>query len=107
LLANRLPEIYTNPEEFDPDRFERKEDKSKPYSYLSFSAGRHACIGEQFAHVQIKTVWSHLLRHWDMSLVDGKMPKPDYTSLIVAPTTPVTVRYKRIQTQSLTPPVTS
>jgi sterol 14-demethylase len=100
LLANRLPEIYSNPDEFDPDRYERREDKSKPYSYLSFSAGRHACIGEQFAHLQIKTVWSHLLRHWDLSLVDGKMPQPDYTSLIVAPVTPVTIRYKRILPES-------
>jgi sterol 14-demethylase len=93
-LSMRLPEFYTNPDEFDPDRFstERAEDRKKPYSYIAFSAGRHACIGEKFAYLQIATIWSVLLRRYNFDLVN-KDVKPDYTTLIVAPIGPITVKY--------------
>lgn len=94
-VAHRLDDIWANPESFDPERFERKEDKAKQYSYLAFSAGRHACIGEQFANVQIKTVWFYLLRHYDINLVSGKMPEPDYTTMIVSPVKPL-ISYKKL-----------
>lgn len=95
-LSMRLDEFYTNPDEFDPDRFsaERAEDKKKPYSYIAFSAGRHACIGEKFAYLQIAVIWSVLLRKYKMDL-KNKDVKPDYTTLIVAPIGPITVKYSK------------
>jgi sterol 14-demethylase len=93
-LSMRLPEFYTNPDEFDPDRFnsDRSEDRKKPYSYLAFSAGRHACIGEKFAYLQIAIIWSVILRRYKLELVN-KNVKPDYSTLIIAPIGPVTVNY--------------
>jgi sterol 14-demethylase len=93
-LSMRLPEFYSNPDEFDPDRFspERAEDRKKPYSYLAFSAGRHACIGEKFAYLQIAVIWSCLLRRYKFELVNKDI-KPDYSTLIIAPIGPITVNY--------------
>lgn len=93
-LSMRLPEIYSNPDEFDPERFndERAEDKKHPFSYLAFSAGRHACIGEKFAYLQIATIWSILLRRYNIELINKDI-KPDYSTLIIAPIGPVTVKY--------------
>lgn len=39
--ANRLPEIYSNPDAFEPERFAepRAEHKKSPYAFLSFGGG--------------------------------------------------------------------
>lgn len=39
----RLPEIYTNPDTFDPHRLdpERAEDRKVPYAYIPFGGGRY------------------------------------------------------------------
>ena len=37
-------------------------------------SGRHRCIGESFAYVQIKTIWSVLLRKYEFDLVDNHFP---------------------------------
>jgi hypothetical protein len=31
----------------------RDEDKKKPFSYMGFGGGRHACIGQHFAYLQV------------------------------------------------------
>lgn len=57
-------------------------------------SGRHRCIGEYFAYIQIKTIWSVLLRTFDFELVDNKFPATDFTTLIHVPKDPY-VRYWR------------
>lgn len=41
--AHRNPDIYTNPAEFDPTRFDpgREEDKKQTYAYLGWGGGKH------------------------------------------------------------------
>uniref|UniRef100_A0A672FVX8 Lanosterol 14-alpha demethylase n=1 Tax=Salarias fasciatus TaxID=181472 RepID=A0A672FVX8_SALFA len=64
------------------------------FAYVPFGAGRHRCIGENFAYVQIKTIWSTLLRMYEFDLVDGYFPSINYTTMIHTPHNPV-IRYKR------------
>ena len=46
-----LQSDWIDPLDFNPDRFiSRANDK---FSYVPFGAGRHKCIGEQFAYVQV------------------------------------------------------
>jgi sterol 14alpha-demethylase len=95
-VSGRLDTIYTNPEKFDPDRFApgREEDKLKQFSFVGFGGGRHGCMGETFAYLQIKTIWSVLLRKYNMEIV-GELPKPDYSAMVVGPTHPCLVKYSR------------
>jgi len=95
-LNHNLPEFWTNPEKFDPDRFspKRNEHKTNSYCYMPFGIGRHQCIGEQFAYLQIKAVWSTLLRKYKFELI-GDTPQPNYTTLIAGPVPPVMVRYEK------------
>uniref|UniRef100_A0A8C6S4J8 Lanosterol 14-alpha demethylase n=1 Tax=Neogobius melanostomus TaxID=47308 RepID=A0A8C6S4J8_9GOBI len=64
------------------------------FAYVPFGAGRHRCIGENFAYVQIKTIWSTMLRMYEFELVDGYFPTINYTTMIHTPHNPV-IRYKR------------
>ncbi|KAK6159565.1 hypothetical protein DH2020_006879 [Rehmannia glutinosa] len=97
LFANRLPHIYENPDVYDPDRFApgRDEDKAAgAFSYISFGGGRHGCLGEPFAYLQIKAIWSHLLRNFEMELV-SPFPEIDWNAMVVGVKGNVMVRYKR------------
>ncbi|KAJ4968136.1 hypothetical protein NE237_014837 [Protea cynaroides] len=98
-FANRLPHIYKDPNRYDPDRFAvgREEDKAVgPFSYISFGGGRHGCLGEPFAYLQIKAIWSHLLRNFELELV-SPFPEIDWNAMVVGVKGKVMVRYKRRQ----------
>lgn len=64
------------------------------FPLLVCSSGRHRCIGENFAYVQIKTIWSTLLRLYEFDLADGYFPTINYTTMIHTPHKPI-IRYKR------------
>ena len=93
--------VYKDPDTYNPER--EDPELVKKYSYLGFGGGRHACMvrkprycccvcflgtehllqqGENFAYLQIKTIWSVLLRNFDME-VAGPLPKPDYKAMVV------------------------
>jgi sterol 14-demethylase len=95
-FAHRMDKVYTEPEKYKPERFkgDKPEDKNAYASFIGFGSGRHGCMGETFAYMQIKTIWSHLLRNFDFELV-GDLPEPDYEGMVVGPKHPCTVRYKR------------
>ncbi|KAL1919848.1 uncharacterized protein VTP21DRAFT_1779 [Calcarisporiella thermophila] len=61
--------------------------------YLPFGGGRHRCIGENFAYVQVKTVLATFIRYFDIELVD-EFPKPDYSSMVVMPPHDIKIKYR-------------
>ncbi|KAK4380541.1 hypothetical protein RND71_002403 [Anisodus tanguticus] len=96
-FANRLPHIYKNPDSYDPDRFApgREDDKAAgAFSYISFGGGRHGCLGEPFAYLQIKAIWSHLLRNFKFELI-SPFPEIDWNAMVVGVKGEVMVKYKR------------
>ncbi|KAF7844957.1 sterol 14-demethylase [Senna tora] len=96
-FANRLPHIFKDPDSYDPDRFAvgREEDKAAgAFSYISFGGGRHGCLGEPFAYLQIKAIWTHLLRNFELELV-SPFPEIDWNAMVVGVKGKVMVRYKR------------
>lgn len=94
-FAHRLPHIFKEPDEYQPDRYlpPREEDKPVKLSYVGFGGGRHACMGQNFAYLQIKTLWSVMLRNFEFELLDP-VPEPDYTSMVIGPKA-CRVRYRR------------
>lgn len=97
-VSGMLPDVYKSPHEWDPDRFlvPREEDKIAPYSFLGFGAGRHGCMGEGFAYVQVKTIWSVIMHTFDLEVIKDTMPKPNMNSLVVVPHMGTCkMRYKR------------
>ena len=95
-VSHRLPEVFTDPDRFDPERFApaREEDKKARFSLITFGGGKHACIGMTFAYLQIKTIWSVLLRRFDFELL-GRKPEPNYATFVVGPSQPCLARFRR------------
>lgn len=65
--------------------------------YLPFGAGRHRCIGEQFAYVQLAVITAIIIRDFKFSNPDGsdKVVGTDYSSLFSRPLSPAVVKWER------------
>ena len=63
-ISNRIAEDFPEPDAFDPDRYRkpRQEDLVNRWTWIPFGAGRHRCVGAAFATMQIKAIFSVLLR---------------------------------------------
>ncbi len=74
-MNHRLPEFWTDPENFDPDRFAepRNEHKKHRYAFTPFGGGAHKCIGMVFGQLEVKTIMHRLLRKYRLEL-----PRPGY-----------------------------
>ena len=47
IAFHRDPEIYENPDKFDPERFsDANKDKIQPFTYMPFGLGPRNCIGK-------------------------------------------------------------
>ncbi|KAM3679322.1 lanosterol 14-alpha demethylase [Ammospiza nelsoni] len=94
-VNHRLRDSWNDALDFKPDRYLQDNPAAgEKFTYIPFGAGRHRCIGENFAYVQIKTIWSTLLRLYEFDLINGYFPTINYTTMIHTPNNPV-IRYKR------------
>lgn len=96
------PSIVRNEEPEDAD--EEKIDygyglvsKGAASPYLPFGAGRHRCIGENFANVQLQTIVAMTVRLFKFRNVDGsnKVIGTDYASLFSRPLEPANIYWER------------
>uniref|UniRef100_A0ACD5XQ35 Uncharacterized protein n=1 Tax=Avena sativa TaxID=4498 RepID=A0ACD5XQ35_AVESA len=99
VVHHQLPYVYSDPERYEPGRFgpgreESEADGGQAFSYTAFGGGRHACVGEAFAYMQIKVIWSHLLRNFDMEMV-SPFPETDWFVVMPGPKGKVMVSYNR------------
>jgi sterol 14-demethylase len=94
-VSHRIPELFRDAEVFDPDRFAppREEDK-RDFAFIPFGGGRHKCMGNAFALLQIKAILAILLRRYEFELVDPRV-ESDFHGLVVGPREPCRVRYRR------------
>jgi cytochrome P450 len=54
-LIQRHPDLWDEPERFNPDRFDAKSSRDRPaLAMLPFSAGPRNCIGEYFARIEMQ-----------------------------------------------------
>jgi len=85
-MNHRLPELWTRPDRFDPDRFAepRSEHKRHRYAFAPFGGGAHKCIGMVFGQLEIKTVMHRLLRRYRLELAHpGYRPRYDWGGMPV------------------------
>ncbi len=96
-VSNRMPEHFPDPERYEPERYlpGREEDK-KSFAWLPFGAGRHRCVGAAFAMMQLKAIFSILLRRFEFELAQPpETYANDLSKMVVAVKQPCRVRYRR------------
>ncbi|KAI5737458.1 hypothetical protein M8J76_013787 [Diaphorina citri] len=91
------PEIYPNPDVFDPERFAPENADNIPnYAYLPFGEGPRNCIGKRFAQLQMKSGLACLVSNFEWN--------PDHTNVLrflkgdigLRPVKPITLKVKSL-----------
>ena len=97
-ISNRIPEDFPDPEAFDPGRYDkpREEDVIHRWTWIPFGAGRHRCVGAAFAAIQIKAIFSVLLREYEFEMAQPPDSyRNDHSKMVVQLARPARVRYRR------------
>ena len=79
LYIQRMEEFWTDPHNFDPDRFAegREEHKKHPFQWAPFGGGAHKCIGLHFANMLFKCVLGEVLTRYRLEFPEGyEYPSP-------------------------------
>jgi sterol 14-demethylase len=91
-VAHRIPELYPDPERFDPQRAFPE----NVFAYIPFGGGRRKCVGNAFAILQVKSILTALLSRYEFSLVDPpESYREEMPSLILRTSEPCRLRYRR------------
>ncbi|XP_057420623.1 beta-amyrin 28-monooxygenase-like isoform X3 [Lotus japonicus] len=66
------PKLFSNPEKFDPSRFEGE--GPSPFSYVPFGGGPRMCLGQEFARLKILVFMHNIIKRykWDLVFPDEK-----------------------------------
>ncbi|MFI1914621.1 cytochrome P450 [Nocardia sp. NPDC020380] len=97
-VSNRIPEDFPDADGFDPGRYldPNQEDLANRWTWIPFGAGRHRCVGAQFALMQLKAIFSILLRDWEFELAQpSDTYRNDHSKMVVQLEQPCAVRYRR------------
>lgn len=74
---HRHERLWENPDGFDPDRWQREENKACARdAYMPFSAGPRVCTGAGFAMVEGVLLLAMLVRAYRFECVEGRVPVP-------------------------------
>jgi len=97
-VSNRIAEDFPEPEAFVPERYldPRQEDIVNRWTWLPFGAGKHRCVGNAFAMMQLKAIFSVLLRDYEFEMTQPSESYQDDTSkMVIQLASPAKVRYRR------------
>ncbi|KAI9839661.1 MAG: Sterol 14-alpha demethylase [Sarea resinae] len=110
------PKHFPNPSKWEPHRWDDASKNSKveyeedqfdygfgliskggKSPYLPFGAGRHRCIGEQFAYLQLTTIVATLVRQMKFKNLEGRsgVVDTDYSSLFSQPMRPAIIQWEK------------
>ncbi|OQD83576.1 hypothetical protein PENANT_c016G06428 [Penicillium antarcticum] len=111
-VTARDARYFRDPLKWDPHRWEERveeenEEDTVDYGYgavskgtrspyLPFGAGRHRCIGEKFAYLNLEVIVAMMVRRFRFFNPEGveEVPDTDYSSLFSRPMQPANVRWE-------------
>jgi sterol 14-demethylase len=97
-ISNRIAADFPDPERFDPDRYDkpREEDVLHRWTWIPFGAGRHRCVGAAFGTMQIKAIFSVLLREYEFDMAQPpESYRNNHSKMVVQLARPARVRYRK------------
>ncbi len=79
-VTHRHPDLWENPNEFDPERFINK--KPKGFAFYPYGGGKRICLGMHLAKMEITTILALLVAYLKFELEPGfKIEKEIYVVL--------------------------
>ena len=97
-VSNRIAEDFPDPDAFDPGRYldPNQADLQNRWTWIPFGAGKHRCVGNAFAMMQLKAIFSVLLRDYTFEMSQPSESYTDDTSkMVIQLASPAKVRYRR------------
>jgi sterol 14-demethylase len=97
-VSNRIPEAFEDADAFRPGRYldDPGADAANPWNWIPFGAGRHRCVGAAFAMMQLKAIFSVLLRDWSFEAAQPlDSYRNDHSKMVVQLAQPCLARYWR------------
>ena len=92
LVLHRRPDLFPDPERFDPERWLRGD--TPPFAYVPFGGGARRCIGEEFAWTEGVLVLARLARAFRFEMCDER--EVETVALVtLRPKGPVAMRVTR------------
>ena len=77
LVFHRHPDIYAQPEKFEPERFSPENERKIPrYAYLPFGLGSRTCIGNHFSMIEGVLLIATLTKAITVELIPGQQIVP-------------------------------
>jgi cytochrome P450 len=75
LFTHHMPEIWPDPESFDPMRFTDEAQRTRHrFAFVPFGGGAHMCLGLHFAYMQAKCFVRHFLQNLSVAPAPGAAP---------------------------------
>ncbi|MFI8995287.1 cytochrome P450 [Streptomyces sp. NPDC053542] len=87
--VHRHPELYKNPDDFDPDRWLRDDIPRK--SFFPFGAGNRMCIGDAFSWTEATIAIATILQRYTLAPVPGHTPRKATSAMVHPDHVPMTV----------------
>lgn len=113
-------QYFPNPTKWDPHRWDNRaseeDDESEMVdygygrisrgtksAYLPFGGGRHRCIGEKFAYINLEVITAVMVRNFRFRNAEGKegVPATDYSTMFSRPLEPADVCWERRQANTI------
>jgi len=80
---HHLPNLWDEPEVFNPERWE--DDETQFGAYIPFLLGSRNCVGSRFATLEVKSVLCMVLRKYKFSIPEGHPPIQRRATAIMKP----------------------
>src|SRR3546814_16416061 len=97
-VSNRIGEDFPEPEAFDPARYidPRQDDLQNRWTWIPFGAGKHRCVGNAFAMMQMKAIFSVILRDFEFEPAQPlDSYRDDCSEMVLQLEQPCLVGYRR------------
>ncbi|MCU1357234.1 MAG: Cytochrome monooxygenase, partial [Acidimicrobiales bacterium] len=96
-VSNRLPAAFDDADAFRPGRYldDPAADVANPWNWIPFGAGRHRCVGAAFAMMQLKAIFSVLLKDWSFEAAQPlDSYRNDHSKMVVQLAQPCRATYR-------------
>jgi cytochrome P450 len=103
-LVHRNADLYTNPDQFNPDRMLGA--SLSPTTWLPFGGGNRRCLGATFAMVEMRTVLREILRRVELTTTTAASERPKMKNMIIVPHRGGRIRLRALRQVATASPTT-